>query len=144
MTLVLLATVVVTGLISTLRPRSRWHSVPGLVSLVALMAAVVTLPSVEEEYWVTLMAILMSIAVNAIGLLVLLARRHSRRPHRHIIYCGYGLVLATIALVWTVAGHYPRPRPDLFASIASVAAWVIGSVAIFIYKARQTRDPANV
>ena len=144
MTLSLLGTAVAAGLLSTLRPRSRWHRVLGIVSLAALVAAVVALPSAEDEDWVILMATLLSVAMNAFGLLMLLARRHPRRPHRHIIYCGYGLVFTTIALFWAVAARYPGPRHDLFASVASGGAYLVGSIAIGVYKSRQTRDPTRV
>jgi drug/metabolite transporter superfamily protein YnfA len=140
MTLWLLGTAVAAGLLSTLMPRSPLHWLLGLVSLGALIATLVKLPSGDGEYWLVLMATLIAVGVNAFGLLMLLARRHPRRVHRHIIYCGYGLVFATIALFWALVVRYPGPRHDLMAAIASGAAYVVGSLVILVYKARKTRN----
>jgi hypothetical protein len=140
MTLWLLGTAVAAGLLSTLMPRSPLHWLLGLVSFGAVIATLVKLPNAENENWLVLMATLVSVGVNAFGLLMLLARRHPRRVHRHIIYCGYGLVFATIALFWALVFRYPGPRHDLYAGIASVAAYAVGSLAILLYKARKTRN----
>jgi hypothetical protein len=139
-TLSLLGTAVVAGLLSTMRPRSRWHWISGIVSLAGQVATLFALPSAQGEYWVVLMASLVSVAVNGFGLSILLARRHPRRPHRHIIYCGYGLVFTTIALCWAVAARYPGRQHDLLATVASAGVYLIGSVGIGLYKARQTLD----
>jgi drug/metabolite transporter superfamily protein YnfA len=141
LTLKLLAAAVGAGLLSTFMPRSPLHWLLGLVSFGALIATLAKLPTSDQgEYWIIMMATLVSVAVNAFGLLMLLARRHPRRVHRHIIYCGYGLVFAIIALLWALVIQYPGPRHDLWAAIASGAAYVVGSLAIFIYKARATRN----
>jgi drug/metabolite transporter superfamily protein YnfA len=140
MTLTLLGVAVGAGLLSTFIPRSPLHWLLGLVSFGALIATLVKLPSGEGDYWLVLMATLIAVGVNAFGLLMLLARRHPRRVHRHIIYCGYGLVFAIIALFWALVIRYPGPRHDLWAAIASGAAYAVGSLAIFFYKARMTRN----
>ena len=138
MTLWLLGTAVAAGLFSTVLPRSRLHWALGVLSLGTLTAALVEVPAAPDEYQLAQIAIVLSLGLNAFGLLMLLARRHPRRRHRHIIYCGYGLVFAIVALCWAIVARYPGH--DLVASIASVATYVVGSLAIFLYKARQTRD----
>jgi hypothetical protein len=140
MTLTLLGIAVGAGFLSTFIPRTPLHWLLGLVSFGALIATIVKIPSGEGDYWLVLMATLISVAVNAFGTLMLLARRHPRRVHRHIIYCGFGLVFATIALFWALAIRYPGPRHDLYAAIASGAAYLVGSLAILLYKARATRN----
>jgi drug/metabolite transporter superfamily protein YnfA len=140
MTLALLGTAVAAGLLSTFVPRSPVHWLLGLVSFGALIATIVKLPSGECEYWLILMATLISVGVNAFGLLMLLARRHPRRVHRHIIYGGYGLVFAIVALLWALVVRYPGPRHDLWAAIGSGATYVVGSLFILVYKARKTRN----
>jgi predicted membrane channel-forming protein YqfA (hemolysin III family) len=138
MTLTLLGTAVGAGLLSTFIPRSPLHWLLGLVSLGALIATLVKLPSGEGENWFILMATLIAVAANAFGLLMLLARRHPRRIHRHIIYCGFGLVFAVIGLLWALVVRYPGPRHDLWAAIGSGVTYIVGSVFILIYKARKT------
>jgi drug/metabolite transporter superfamily protein YnfA len=140
MTLTLLGVAVGAGFLSTFIPRTPLHWLLGLVSFGALIATLVKLPSGEGNYWLVLMATLISVAVNAFGLLMLLARRHPRRVHRHIIYCGFGLVFAVIALLWALVIRYPGPRHDLYAAIGSGAAYIVGSLMILVYKARATRN----
>jgi hypothetical protein len=130
----LLGVAIATGVLSTLWPRSRWHWVAGTVSIAALVAAVLAVPSVTGAAWVVHTAEFASLVVNAVGLAMLLARRHPRRPHRHIIYCGYGVVFATVALAWAIAGEHV-----VAALVASAGAYVLGSVAIGLYKTRHTR-----
>ena len=130
----LLGTAVAAGVLSTAWPRSWWHRVLGTMSLAALVAAVVAVPSAAGANWVVQTAGYAAVVVNAIGLLMLLARRHPRRRHRHIIYCGYGVVFAAVALVWALAAGHAGP-----ALAASIGAYVLGSVAIGLYKARHTR-----
>jgi hypothetical protein len=137
MALWLLGTAVAAALLSTLMPRSRVHWVFGAVSVGGLVATLVTLPSGPGEYGLVVMAALLSLGLTAFGVGMLVARRHPRRPHRHIIYCGYGLVFAVVALCWAVEARYPGH--GLLASIASVAAYAVGSLAIFLYKAWFTR-----
>lgn len=138
MTLALLGTAVGAGLLSTFLPRSPLHWLLGLVSLGALVATIVKLPSGEGEYWLIQIATVIAIAAYAFGSLMLLARRHPRRVHRHIIYCGFGLVFAVIALLWAVVVRYPGPRHDLWAAVGSGAAYLLGSLFILVYKARKT------
>jgi hypothetical protein len=130
----LLGTAIAAGVLSAARPRSRWHWVLGTLSLAALLAAVLAEPSAEGANWVVQTAGSASVVVNAIGLLMLLARGHPRRRHRHIIYCGYGVVFTAVALVWALAGEHA-----LAALVASVGVYVLGSLAIGLYKARHTR-----
>src|SRR5437764_232938 len=120
MTLTLLGVAVGAGILSTFLPRTPVHWLLGLVSFGALIATLVKLPSGEGDYWLVLMATLIAVGVNAFGLLMLLAHRHPRRVHRHIIYCGYGLVFATIALLWALVIRYPGPRHDRLLPRATV------------------------
>jgi hypothetical protein len=138
MTLALLGTAVGAGLLSTFLPRSPLHWLLGLVSFGALIATIVKMPSGEGEYWLIQIATVIAVAANAFGTLMLLARRHPRRVHRHIIYCGFGLVFAVIALLWAVVVRYPGPRHDLWAAIGSGAAYLLGSLFILVYKGRKT------
>ena len=140
MTPVLLAAAIVAGLISTVAPRSRLHPVLGAISMAAMLLALVTLPSGAGDYWVIAMADLAAIGLTGSGVLMLLARRHPRRRHRHIIYCGYGLVFAVIAGCWALVVEHPGGRHELAAVIASVSAYALGSVGILLYKRAQTRD----
>jgi hypothetical protein len=133
-TVLWLGVAVAAGLLSTLWPRARWHWVLGALSLAALVAGFLSVRSADGADWVVLMAAFASAVTNAIGLLMLLARRHARRPHRHIIYCGYGCVFTAVALLWALAG-----RQTVLAIAGSASVYVIGSVAIGLYKSRHTR-----
>src|SRR5439155_8804144 len=88
------------------------HWVFGVVSFGALVATLATLPSGAGEYELVLLSTMVSLGVTTLGGLMLLARRHPRRPHRQIIYSGYGLVFATIALCWAVVARHPGPGRD--------------------------------
>jgi hypothetical protein len=72
------------------------------------LATLATLPS-GDRYELVLLATMLSLGLSTFGCLMLLARRHPRRLHRHVIYCGYGPVFATIALCWAVVARYPGP-----------------------------------
>src|SRR5947207_5984594 len=124
MTLWLLGTTVAAGVLSWSIRRSLLHRVLGAVSFGVMVAAVATLPAGGGEYELVLLATVLSLGLSTFGGVMLLARGHPRRPHRHIIYCGYGLVFAIIAVCWAVVARYPGPGRALAASLASLGAYV--------------------
>jgi hypothetical protein len=133
---------VVAGLLSTIRPRTRVHWSLGAVYLAGLVVVLAGLPDAEGRNWLVFMATLIAVGLNVIGVGMLLARRHPHRVHRHIVYTGYGVVFAIVAVCWQLAVRYPRH--DAAATVVSIAAYVLGSVAILAYKSYQTGPRAQV
>jgi drug/metabolite transporter superfamily protein YnfA len=132
----LLAGTIVAGLLCTVWPGGWPHRILGALFLLGLLTVLVGQRVVDERTWLASMATLTAVILTGFGLLMLLAHHHPRRVHRHIIYPGYGLVFAVIALCWQLAAQHPQY--DLAAAIASVAAYIIGSLAILVYKRRHT------
>jgi hypothetical protein len=130
---------VVTGLAAAAGPRRPAHRLLGAVSLAATALVFARAWAHVADGWVpwaVASAMLLAVALNAVGVLLLLAGS-PRRRHRHIVYSGYGLLFTAVTGWWVAVGDHPARTATITAIVGTLATYAVGSVAIAVYKHRQ-------